>query len=307
MALLVLVPVILAELYLRFAVGLGNPILYEKNHTYQYAPKPNQSKVRRRGSQVTIDENSLRTVEAWGDSVATNILFIGDSVTWGGTNVDDRRTFAFLTCVELEKANNGNYVCGNAGVNAYGIDNMTMRLHYQTDELEPDCVVATVISDDALRGLADLEQFHYYTNTPSGPFPALWEASGFALWRLLQIMTKGGEETTSPMSHQLDVARQTMNRLVDELSRLRNNGVGVLLVYSPVERELSGERTPVERAVLESMQDSKLPLRDLTDVMVMKSAENERLYFDGTHYLPAGHVAAAKVIAESLAEACPRP
>ena len=45
-------------------------------------------------------------------------------MTYGGSYIDDKETFAHLVC---ENINDTNYICGNAGVNAYGIFNIVYR------------------------------------------------------------------------------------------------------------------------------------------------------------------------------------
>src|SRR5882757_10450249 len=78
------IPVALAEFYLR-SIRLGHPILYYANSSYRYAALPNQKQVRQRGAAVTIDSKGLRGVKDWNSSADDKVLFIGDSVTWGGT------------------------------------------------------------------------------------------------------------------------------------------------------------------------------------------------------------------------------
>src|SRR5262245_34552587 len=101
-AAMLLLPAVLAELFLRMQ-GLGDPILYEENASFQYAPRPNQTRVRFNGARITIDSKGLRGTKDWKTPSDAKILFVGDSVTWGGTAIDDRDTFANLTCVRLEE------------------------------------------------------------------------------------------------------------------------------------------------------------------------------------------------------------
>ena len=117
-------------------LGLGDPVLYRTNTSYRYALLPNQHKQRIRGASVTIDSHGLRTVQDWADPDSLKILFIGDSVTWGGTAVDDTKTFAHRTGVELKQRLGRPVVTGNAAVNGYGTDNMTARLRDEIHLIE---------------------------------------------------------------------------------------------------------------------------------------------------------------------------
>ena len=57
-------PILAAEIYLKY-VGLGDPIIYDKNYVYGYAPRPNQKKLRIRNSTVTINDVGLRSLKNW--------------------------------------------------------------------------------------------------------------------------------------------------------------------------------------------------------------------------------------------------
>ena len=164
-ALAVLSPLVAAELVARW-IGLGDPIVYSTNAAYRYAPVPNQH-VDRRGASVTIGAEGLRGLEPWSGPADHHVLFVGDSVTWGGTNTDDDKTFAYLTCAELEARLARNFVCGNAGVNGYGTDNMIARLRYDPELERADTVVVTLISVDPIRGTSDLASAHFSRAGPS--------------------------------------------------------------------------------------------------------------------------------------------
>ena len=92
-SLLICAPIAASEIYLR-AIGLGRPILFYANASYRFAPQPHQRHRRRNGAVVTIDSKGLRSTTDWTAQADGKILFIGDSVTWGGTYIDDRDTFS---------------------------------------------------------------------------------------------------------------------------------------------------------------------------------------------------------------------
>ena len=147
-------PLILAELILR-QIGLGEPVLYETNAAYRYAPRPDQRMQRRRDAWITINESGLRSTEAWRGAAGTKILFVGDSVTWSGTNIDDSGTFPERVCALIESETGEDAVCGNAGVNGYGVDNMVKRLRYG-GFADADAIVAVVLPGDLKRAEARL-------------------------------------------------------------------------------------------------------------------------------------------------------
>lgn len=152
-------PVVLAELYLR-SLGLGYPILYYANASYRFAPQPNQKQLRLRGASVTLDSKGFRSTGDWSEPADAKILFVGDSVTWAGTYIDDKDTFSEGVCQRLIKASGKSFTCGNTGANQYGTDNMAERIRYK-DVDDESALVVTLIAADTVRGLADAEgRFH---------------------------------------------------------------------------------------------------------------------------------------------------
>ena len=49
-------------------IGLGDPVRYDKDFVYGYAPKVDQKKKRLKQSFITINESGLRSIENWKNS-----------------------------------------------------------------------------------------------------------------------------------------------------------------------------------------------------------------------------------------------
>ena len=71
--------------------GLGKPIIYEKSLLWGYSPLPNQKSKRLENATVSINEDGLRTSKKFIN--ANKIIFYGDSVTYGGSYIDDLEIF----------------------------------------------------------------------------------------------------------------------------------------------------------------------------------------------------------------------
>ena len=274
-------------------VGLGDPLLYRTNSSYRYALLPNQHKERIRGAKVTIDSNGLRTVQDWAKPNSLRILFIGDSVTWAGTAIDDTKTFAHQVGINIEQKLHYPVVIGNAGVNGYGVDNMTARL--QHENLGEDLLIVVLISGDSIRGLADIRSSYFFTRKPPYPLPALWEFTTFSLWRISAYM-RLIPPTVDPDAN--TVATNSLNRLFTVLREKQSTGTPVLLVLSPYEDELSenlGELTQHVRATLAS---SGIEFLDLYPIV--SGLTGESLYSDGVHLNEHGHSVYAHQISNIL-------
>jgi hypothetical protein len=100
----ILLPVVatifIAEIGFRLA-GLGNPPLYEFNLGYGYRLRPDQKITRHPGAVMTVNAAGLRSTEEWRPGAFTRVLFVGDSITYGGAAIDDTRLFSELVCKRL--------------------------------------------------------------------------------------------------------------------------------------------------------------------------------------------------------------
>jgi hypothetical protein len=289
---LIVMPVGLAEIYLRNQ-GLGDPILFYSNASYRFAPQPNQKQSRLRGASVTIDSKGLRSTRDWSDRADAKILFIGDSVTWGGTYIDDKDTFAEGVCQRIAKASGKNVVCGNAGTNQYGTDNMAARIRYR-DFDDETALVVTMISPDTVRGLADAEGRFFFMQPPPPPFRALGEAVTYLSWKLYQ--------TLRPTSYRHDDDRRVAMRSLENLyAAIRETGRPdrkVLLVLSPFEVELDGREGWLTREVQASLAGSGFEVLDLHNAVSREPRAG--FYYDGVHLETRGHHFYAERISERL-------
>jgi hypothetical protein len=284
LVLLVLSPLGAAELAARW-IGLGDPIVYRTNAAFRYAPAPNQQVSRRGGASVTVGGEGLRGTELWSGAADHRILFIGDSVTWGGTNTDDDKTFAERTCVELEARLAQDFVCGNAGVNGYGTDNMVARLRYDAELERADTVVVTLISVDPIRGTSDLASAHFFSRRPAGPLRGVWEVMAFGAFKIAAKL-RSSVEAYDP-SFDIAVARDALQRLYAELHRIEQSGKSVLIVFSPHKDEFYDDPDALDAAVRADLAASGFKLLDLTEAM---RAEVERgVYYDNVHLNELGH------------------
>jgi lysophospholipase L1-like esterase len=290
----ILLTLVCVEGILRYK-GLGEPILYYMNSSYRFAPLPDQRKVRRRGATVTINSIGLRSVDEWSDQADLRLLFIGDSVTWSGTHIDDVQTFPHLVAVYLGELLGKKVISGNAGVNAYGTDNMAERIRYDTPK-GADAIVVTLIARDTVRGLVDLRAQYFFTDLPPGPFRATMEVVRFAtFWTFHGLHYTGPERFDDD---RFDVSRRSLERLFDILRERQKEGSRVLIVLSPLRRK----RDPQESELLQHVQgvlgDSGLPVLDLHETVAREHTEDT--YYDDTHLDVQGHEVYGRAIANEL-------
>jgi lysophospholipase L1-like esterase len=295
LTLLGLSPMVGAELAARW-MGLGEPIVYRTNAAFRYAPASDQHVNRRGGASVTVGPEGLRGTEDWSGPADHRVLFVGDSVTWGGTNIDDDKTFAGRTCAELEARLAQRFVCGNAGVNGYGTENMTARLRYDPELARADTVVVTLISVDPIRGTSDLASAHFFSRQPYGPMRGLWEVAAFGAFKIAGRL-RWSADAYDP-SFDIAIAKDALRRLYAELRGLEQAGKSILLVFSPHKDEFYGDPDALDAAVRADLAASGFRLLDLTEPMRMEVARG--VYFDNVHLNELGHSLYGAWIAEAL-------
>ena len=288
MLMIIILPIYFTEIYLR-TIGLGDPITYDSNYVYGYAPKENQSKKRFKKSNVTINDVGLRSLYNWSENKnKKKIVFFGDSVTYGGSYIDDKELFSHLVCKSLKS---NDYICGNAGVNSYGIINIVYRSRYDNRINDTDIKIFLIIPDDFYRGLQNSKTAHFYLNDKNFLLPAIFEAINFVATKydLNNFISK--RDTTTKYNNQKELIDEAIMLLSSELKRLDNRNEKFLLFYSPGKNENSDiNKYIIKRLKLES--NSRI-------IELNKILKND-MFEDSTHFNKKGHKTVSIKIADEI-------
>ena len=116
--------VVLIEAVLRFGLGLGNPVLIEPDAACSYILKPDQD-VRRFFVHTHINHYGMRSDEVTipHASGTLRLMFVGDSLTYGTTQVDQQKIFTELLHRELPGIVHQPVEVLNASAGAWAPDN----------------------------------------------------------------------------------------------------------------------------------------------------------------------------------------
>ncbi len=285
LAIFFIISLFITEFYLKH-IGLGHPISYDSDLMYGYAPKENQRKIRLKSSTVTINESGLRSTTSWIKSKKKKILFIGDSITYGGSYIDDKEIFSHLVCKKLTE-----FTCGNAGVNAYGVINMVLRLKYDERISDANVVVITLAPGDFYRDYADSNTAHFYLNENNFFFPGIAEAISFIATKydLNKYISKKND--TSKYNHINELIVYSINLLKEEIERI-NNIKKVIVLYS-IEKGDKNSTKPLNKKIKLLLKENlDQYLYDLTETL-----SNDDFFYDGVHYNKLGHsIVSTKII-----------
>ncbi len=274
-----------AEMYLRY-IGLGDPIVYDRNYVYGYAPKQNQKKVRLHNSIVTINDVGLRSVINWQDKHDyKKIIFYGDSVTYGGSYIDDRETFVYLSCEKFEELK---VLCGNAGVNSYGIHNIFYRSKYDERIKNVYLKVFIIVPDDFYRGLQNSNTAHFYLNEKKFFLPAIFEALSFfaTKYDLNNYISK--LDDTKINDNKIDLINETIKFIKLELKELEAKNQKYLAFYIPPR-----DKSDISQYIFNSLDKD-------VDIINTNYLLNKNSYVDGIHLNKSGHKIVSNFIYKNL-------
>ncbi len=160
--------VAVSELLLRFALGLGHPVLYDSNPLYGFRPLPSQVVSRFGGRRTQFNNLGLRCDADWDGDPDRKILFLGDSVTFGGENLPAGELFVHLAASDLP-----GYSSCNGGVNAWGVENI-YGLIVESSFVPARYYVSMLIEDDFYRGLVRVHGQLVWCREPALALEELW-------------------------------------------------------------------------------------------------------------------------------------
>ena len=299
-----LVLLFVGDMIAKRVLDLGEPIVYDSHALWGYAPRENRIYQRFGESIVTINNVGARGEENWNDN-GNNIIFLGDSVTYGGSYIDDNQTFSSLSCKIIE-----NWVCHNVGVNAYGVLNMVARSRYDNRISSAPLRIFTFITGDFDRGLENSDAAHFILREPPKYLSGLWEIMNFIAAKV-NISPKKlfGKKSDINDIKSLDEAQRIKREfafdvLIMELQRLDQIGLKFLLVHSPGAGELTGIKIPNNNPIFRKLS-LLYPDRFvfLSDVLInYYKNDDKQIYRDGLHYEKYGHLLVSRYLSPKIAQ-----
>jgi len=279
------------ELALR-ALGLGDPVLYDNRLAYGYRPRPEQTRRRLGGARVHVNALGVR-----GPDVAparppgvTRLLFLGDSVTWGGSYVDDDALFAAVAARVLETS--GAHVEWlDAGVNGWGPQNM-LGLIGESGGFDSQVWIVTALEDDFRREKTHVGEVPYMNVAPRTAWEELLVLGAY------KVVT--AYKTAKPPADLARLADENLAtyRVIAEMGRA--HGARVMLVWHPTTEALAGAEEPHRDRYLALADEGGPTALDLAPAY---RAAGGALYVDGLHLTALGHRVAGEAIGAALVRA----
>ena len=308
-AVVLLVSVALLELAARW-MGLGDPVIYYNAAWGGLRPLPSQQVARINGATITIDGNGFRTPKSDMES-AIRILYLGDSVTWGGSRIDDADLYSEVAADVLRSGSREVYAM-NAGVNGTGLLNQA-EVHAAWAD-SADIVVWVFPWGDVYRTYATAGMLWPPARKPRFALVEAidhlirtWWLQAFresftvedSAWEM-PLYPSGYEETFRQTFAQRK--ERNLDALRREVAASRACGRPVIIGISPTFREgRSPENGLEESALLDSLSSRGAILFDVPSAL-RAAGPPEDLFIDSVHYSSAGHRAVGTELGNLLSK-----
>lgn len=288
------------ELALRGTLGLGNPVLITRDAACDFTLKPDQE-LRRFFCRTHINHYAMRSEEIAPNPApgVERILFIGDSVTYGTTRVDQSDLFTERLARALPQQIHRPVEVLNASASAWAIDN---ELSYVRSRgtFHAQLVVLVLNSGDLSQPRARIDDVSdaLAREKPAGALAELWNRT---LKRKLfpRVAAAHNDAGTAANLNDEQEIRANLARL-DRLQALVSNQQGrLIVVYIPFWHDLATSNAPQRARLGAWAKEKDIPFLDFTEIEAAHPAREITL--DTTHLNAAGH----RLIAEEFVRQLP--
>jgi len=300
---LLLVCLLATEMSLKTFSGLGNPPLYELSPLYGYRLKPNQVIEPRGGlsflyaARMTTNNLGLRAAGQWDANPEGKILFLGDSVTYGGQYINDAQLFSSVAGNALP-----GWQVGNGGINAWGVENI-VGLVMDYGFTPASVVVTCVIEGDFYRGLTRASSLPLWTEQPRF---AIQDLLMNLIWRVNESRYGSSIDAVVQDASHLDKIVDRAARRLSGLDRyLARQGVRHFVFILPSREEMvAGESS--DPRVAQALTRYGIEAVYLLPKLARLEPDLEKRrewYHDVVHLEVPGHRAYGALIGETLSRA----
>jgi lysophospholipase L1-like esterase len=263
--------------------GLGNVILHQNSIISGYTLKPNQI-VKRKLNTIKINNLGMRSDNDWDDNKKdTKILFIGDSVTYGGSVVSNNELFTEKVCAKLN-TNKSIYNCGNFSANGYSITSITNKIKYKKFDNE-DLIIIILTANDLERNFHNAYSQPFFYSKIENIFPAYTELFSFFIDKIRHNL-RYKNLSPSESYESKEFQKFTIDNVTNLATAAKINGKTILMIYSPEISEIKNTKKYIfYKNLLKKNFNNYL---DMTDFIINKN-NSSNIYYDHIHLNAVGH------------------
>jgi lysophospholipase L1-like esterase len=291
------------EISLRLFLGLGNPPLYEPSDEYGYRLIPNQD-IRRFGRHIYYNSQGLRSPEisVLPEKDTVRILCIGDSITNGGSLIDQEATYPYQLQRLLNMKGKSCFEVLNASADSWAIENIYSYIRH-FGIYKSRFVIIQIGTDDLFQDKSGPGATGTLRGHPcKKPLLAVQELFGRYLVRYLPAL-KGAAPPAKRKAAQdfsINKAKQNISILKATIRLVRDSGAEPILVM--VERPIKATRPKSPLSV--KAEDMFAEAASVWGICYLNPADefkniwDKSLFLDDVHPNTAGY----RLIAESLSD-----
>lgn len=274
--------------------GLGKTVVYDAHPIYGYRPQPNQIVARQPTQVIKINNLGLRAEQDWEPSQYQHrILFLGDSVTYGGSYIANQDLFSHLAVKHLPQ-----YVSGNAGVNGWGVNNVHALIKEMTF-LPAQIYVSVFPEGDFYRGHMRIGGQPFWTSKPRY---ALEELFQYIVYKIHLQKNSHFHFLLLTDAEKTQIAEIAVRNLKDLDLYLKANHREHLIYITPSRQEVLGEATE-DKVLMALFAKYDLKVIYLKDKLEqLKLSDKAQFFHDDIHLSKEGHQIWGSMIASDLQE-----
>lgn len=269
--------------------GLGKTILYEAHPIYGYRPIPHQTVTRKPQHKIKMNNLGLRAESDWDTSPENKVLFLGDSVTYGGSYIDNTQLFSTLAVQSLPGIQSG-----NGGVNGWGVNNVA-ALVTEKGFLPANIVVSVFPEGDFYRGLNRIGGQPLWTRQPRF---ALEELFQYFIYQINLKKTPVSQHFSNEEKQQIvELAAQKLKEMDNYL---KAHHCTHLIYISPTRSQVL-HQAPEDNILKTALAKYGLNVIYLKGCLpTLSEKETRALFHDEIHLSETGHQVWAGIIQKDL-------
>jgi len=293
-----LIFLIVFEVMLRTVLGLGHPLLYQFDADCGYLPKPNQH-LRRFFCINDINQFAMRSpsIQPRKPKDEFRIFFLGDSVLFGTTHVDQSKICTSILQRELPGQLHRPVEVLNASAGGWAVPNEVGYLHSR-GTFNADLVVMVLNTYDIVQPFNDLipgEVVELPTRNPPTAIGEVW--SRYVKPRLFHVTTadRGSSEPVVP--DQKAAAASTLEWLEKARQQCEASGARFAIIYTPVvgaDFHPLPALLPLRNQLGDWAQSKDVPILDMTEED--SKHPGKEVFFDIVHLNPLGQEVMARAV-----------
>lgn len=282
-----------AELVLHFLLGLGNPVLIAPDSACSYTLAPNQNVYRffcrTHTDRYGMRSDSFAPIPSPG---ALRIMFVGDSVTYGTSRVDQSKIFTEVLHRKLPSVLHRPVEVLNASAGGWAIDNELSWLRSR-GTFHSGLVILVLNSGDLGQSRADIHDAGDETpqTRPGTAFGEIWDrVLKPRLFHGSPHIDAGDAAPPDPGA----ILRANLGELDQFQTIASADGARMAILYIPFRKEIPSPANQSEAALMTWSIAHHVPLFDMTDAEARYPTTQVSL--DGDHLTSFGH----RVIADAV-------